>query len=197
MRLRRNLRDRRQASLLRQAVAGNARAFRRLYRDLYGPLLRYLCARTKRVEDAEDILSRVFHRFLERLPHFDGERGSVFAWLQTMARNALIDDYRARREMQPLDGLAEVLAGGVDPLDSLIRSEEAERVLAWLGARSPETREMFTLRYGQGLRYREIAECLGVTEVMVKQRFSRSLRELRREFGSRDEKEGEVDYAVR
>ncbi len=196
MSLRRKLRDRRQARLLVQARSGDSRAFAQLYRELHQPMLRYLAARMARIEDAEDTLSKVFHRFLEHLPDFDVERGSVYAWVQTMARNALIDAYRARREMQSLATLPDLLAGDRDPLTSLIQSDEAERVLAWLGARSPETREMFALRFGQGLRYGEIAACLGLSEEAVKQRFSRSLRQLRNEFGNREDNEGEVDYAV-
>ncbi len=196
MSLRRKLRDVRQARLLRQAVSGDARAFRLLYRELHGPLLRYLAARTGREEDAEDILSQVFHRWLRKLPDFDPDRGSVFAWSLAMTRSALIDHYRSRRDAMSLDAVAEVLAGGGDPLSSLILSEEAERAMAWIGARSPETREMFALRYGEGLRYGEIAECMGLSEAAVKQRFSRSLRDLRREFGSPEDKEGEVDYAI-
>ena len=197
MSLRRNLRDSRQARLLRQALAGNARDFRQLYRELHGPLLRYLAARTGRLEDAEEILSQVFHRFLRKMPDFDPGRGSVFAWSLAMTRSALIDHYRSRRDAISLDAVAEVLAAGSDPLASLIVSEEAERAMAWIGARSPETREMFALRFGEGLRYGEIAECMGIGEAAVKQRFSRALRDLRREFGSDEEKEGEVDFAVR
>ena len=59
-----------------------------------------------------------------------------------------------------------------------------------------EIREMFALRFGQVLSYREIAACLGLSESAVKQRFSRTLRELRKKARSCEAEQGEVDYAI-
>ena len=58
-----------------------------------------------------------------------------------------------------------------------------------------DTREMFGLRFGDGLRYGEIATLLGTSEAAVKQRFSRVLRELRTRT-IRMEQEGATRYAT-
>ena len=57
MDLRRKLRDRRQRLLLRLARGGSEEAFRRLYRELYDPVARYVEFRVRNREDAEDITS--------------------------------------------------------------------------------------------------------------------------------------------
>jgi RNA polymerase sigma-70 factor (ECF subfamily) len=55
---------------------------------------------------------------------------------------------------------------------------------------------MFAMRFGDGLRYREIGRLLGLSEAAVKQRFSRTLRELRARAKHAANEEGKVDYAV-
>jgi RNA polymerase sigma-70 factor (ECF subfamily) len=195
--VRRYLRDKRHARWLRQARGGNTGAFRDLYRDLYQPVSRYLGCRLENPDAVEDLVSTVFQRFLERLDSYEPGRGSVASWVLTMARTALIDHYRASRDTVPVEELAEVLAGGGrSPLEAMIQDEEARIVQGLLRELPAETREMFALRFGHGMRYRDIAACMGLSEDAVKQRFSRALRELRLRWERQSAKGGEVDYAV-
>jgi len=196
--LRYAIRDRRHTVLLKAARRGDEKAFRRLYDELYGPLAGYLTRRVNIPQDAEDLISTVFHRFLQNLERYDADRGSVQSWVMTMARHALIDHLRRHRETQPIENLAEVLAGPLNaPLDGLIRTEEADRVRELVRTLPPETREMISLRYGQGLRHREIGNLLGLNEAAVKQRISRALQELRRRANKKTMTGGEVDFATR
>ena len=79
--------------------------------------------------------------------------------------------------------LAEVLAGDRrDPLGALVRTEVLERIAASLDRRPAEIREMFSLRFEQDLRIREIADLIGISHAAAKQRFARTLREIRREL---------------
>jgi RNA polymerase sigma-70 factor (ECF subfamily) len=195
--IRHQLRDHRHARWLRRAREGDGVSFGKLYHDLYQPVRHYLNCRLESPEDAEDLTSQVFHRFLERLRDYEPARGSVASWVLAIARNALIDHYRASRETVPVEELAEVLAGtAFDPLDGMIRDEEARVVQALLRELPAETREMFSLRFGQGMRYRDIAACMGLSEDAVKQRFSRALRDLRARWERHSAKGGEVDYAI-
>jgi RNA polymerase sigma-70 factor (ECF subfamily) len=197
MSLSRTLRDRRHAGLLARSRDGRPEAFRRLYRELHPPVARYLAVRLPDPEDAADLTAKVFHRFLERLADYDAHRGSVMAWLLTMARRALIDHYRTRKTAVPIDELAESLAGTLpDPLDALIRDEDARRVRALLDKQPAQVREILALRYDQGLRYKEIAVLLDLREEALRQKVSRALREMRTQLEENPEEEGEVDYAV-
>jgi RNA polymerase sigma-70 factor (ECF subfamily) len=157
---------------------------------LYGPVAGYVAARTGNVHDAEDLTSTVFHRFLERLDRFETNRGSVMTWILAMARNAVIDHHRrldahgaARRKSMPVEELADVLAGdGTDPLGSLIRDENLRLIRQLLRREPDEVREMFALRFGQGLRVREVAAVMNLGEDAVKQRFARTLKKIRLEL---------------
>ncbi|HPF34486.1 MAG TPA: sigma-70 family RNA polymerase sigma factor [Candidatus Krumholzibacteria bacterium] len=198
MDLRTVIRDRRHASLVHGARRGDRKAFRALFDDLHDPVHAYLDRRCDDPHDTEDLVSTVFHKMLSNLGTFDPGRGSVIGWVMTMARHALIDHLRRRRDTVDVDRLAEVLAGpGADPLQGIIRTEEAERVRAELARLPAETRELLALRYGEGLRHAEIASLLGLTDAAVRQRLSRAVQALRSRVVDDPEPEGEVDYAIR
>lgn len=206
--LRRTIRDRRQRRLLRRALAGEEKALRRLYRELHPSIHGYVIGRGLSREDAEDVVSQVFTRFLERLDHFDPRRGNVRAWIFGIARHALSDHYRRRSpdraQNEPLEEMARHADDPApDPLQTMILGEEEKLLHGLMADRPAEIRELFALRYGQGMSHREIAALTGLGEAALRQRFSRTLRELRR--AGRGKKireegvtpdEGEVDYAL-
>ncbi len=190
MDLKRRMRDGRHVLWLRLARRGNEDAFRRLYGELYDPVAGYIAARTNNVHDAEDLTSGVFHKFLERLDRFEAGKGSVMTWILAMARNAVIDHHRrldahgsARKGPVPVEELADVLAADQrDTLGSLIRNEDLRQVRQLLRREPDDVREMFALRFGQGLRVREVATVMNLGEAAVKQRFARTLKKIRQEL---------------
>lgn len=180
MELRLIVRDRRHARWLRQAQGGDSEAFGRLYDELQTPVADYLARRVASPQDAEDLTATVFHRMLRSLSRFDPSRGSALGWALTIARHTLIDHLRQTRDTVPVEDLAEVLAGSwQDPLEGLIRTEQADRILAGLGTMPAATQELFALHYGQGLRLQDVGNLVGLSEDAVKQRLSRARRELR------------------
>jgi RNA polymerase sigma-70 factor (ECF subfamily) len=183
----------------RQAVAGDRRAFTRLYRDLHPLVARFVARRVDSRADAEELVAEVFRRVVEHLAEFDPKRGSVRAWVLRIARNAVIDHYRTRKHplalgsIEVLDALA-INGGG--PLDRMIADERSARIRELLAACPDETRTLLAMRYGDGLRHAEIAELLGLGEAVVRKRISRAVRELRsRSRVLEDERDPEVSHA--
>ena len=164
--------------LARRAASGDARAFRSLYRALHPTVHAYFAARTSDIADAEDFTAEVFHRVVQRIATYDPERGSPRAWVVSIARNLFIDALRAApANATPITDVEARLADA-----SLLDAEDDEhrqRLRAALADYEPRVREMFALRYGDGLRVREVAQVLGESEAAVKQRFARTLRELK------------------
>jgi RNA polymerase sigma-70 factor, ECF subfamily len=172
--------DDHQRALLERAQAGCREAFRALYLDLYDPVARFVGRRVRRREDAEDLVGRVFHAFLEHLGDVDPRRGTVRMFVLTIARNAVIDHARSRREGLPIDDVANVVADErQSPLDALLREERIRVLRAAIGELSAELQEVLALRHGDGLKHAEIAEILGENTATVKQRLSRAQRALR------------------
>ncbi len=183
--------DDRLRELCARARAGDRDAFRGLYAELYGPVTKFVARRIGRREDAEDLVAKIFHKLLERLPEIDEERGSVRMFVLAMARNAVIDHVRTRRGAVPIEDVLLVDEAGT-PLDALLREEDLRDLRAVLLELPDDTREMLALRYGDGLRHGEIAEMYGINVAAVKQRFSRALRALRERLGGARDKVGEA-----
>jgi RNA polymerase sigma-70 factor, ECF subfamily len=121
----------------------------------------------------------------------------VRAWAVGIARNAIIDHLRAQRgrgvEADAVERLADA---ALDPAGALEADERHAELRALLAAQPPLVREMFSLRFGEGLRVREIAALLDMSEAAVKQRFARTLRELRNKLGDHVEAKGAAGYAI-
>lgn len=184
-------RDRRHARLLESARRGDSQAFRRLYRELYGPLWGYVSRRVARREDAEDLVAEVFHRFVTHLDDFDRNRGSVISWLLVVAHHAVADHYRrASRTAGPEEGLDTLVAARPSPLEEILADERAGRLRRAVAELSPETRELLSLRFDDQLRYGEIGALTGMTEAAVKQRCSRAVRALRDRLAGEEELHG-------
>lgn len=169
------------ARWVRRAQGGDAKAFSALFAALHPVVYSHLAARVRVRADAEDLTADTLHRFVDRIAHYDASKGSVRGWVLTIARNALIDHLRraGRQNIAPLEDVEHVLsdarfapdAGEVDPRVQQVRDALADH--------PPTTREMFALRYGEGLTVAETAAVLGLSESAAKQRFSRALRAIK------------------
>jgi RNA polymerase sigma-70 factor (ECF subfamily) len=143
--------------------------FEAIWQDLHEPLCRFVCSRTANGDDAEDILQDVFLRAYHQLGTVrDPER--LQSWMYQIARNRLIDHYRARRQW-------------VDLPESLILNEEAEeetgeKLLSSLHEvvdDLPEPyRQALVLTDFQGLAQQELAGRLGISVSGAKSRVQRA-----------------------
>lgn len=142
--------------------------------NVYG----FFAYRVRCRSDAEDLTQRTFERALRAWDRFDPERGPVGAWLLAIARNLLVDHYRADRssQQQPIDEVDERQLGSEMPDPDLGLEPEIAEALSTL---SPRDREVIALRFGGDLRGPEIAELTGLSLANVQQILSRSLRRLR------------------
>lgn len=143
-------------------------AVEQLWRDLAKPLRNFLRARARSDQDADDLLQEVFVRVQRRLPDLR-EPAKLQGWIYRIARNAVIDHYRGRREGVPLDFEPETedFSGrhAVDLTPAL------RRMIAALPEeyRGPLVRHEF-----QGEPLQEIAGALGLTLTATKSRVRRA-----------------------
>ena len=120
-------------------------------------------------EDALDLSQEAFFRAFRARRTLDPER-PFYAWLYQIIRHLCFNHHRDRKsrhdhlqEAGPwLTSRAAAAAGGESPLQSAVRRELRERVRAAIEKLPAAEREMLVLREFEGLKYREIAELLGI-----------------------------------
>lgn len=126
---------------------------------------------------AEDVLQETLLRAWRHSSVLDESQGSVRAWLFTVARNIVIDEWRSRRAHSEY-AVAEVpeVADSVDHTDQLLLSWVVGEALSKL---SPDHRSVLVECYYRGVSVTEAARRLGIPEGTVKSRTHYALRALR------------------
>jgi RNA polymerase sigma-70 factor (ECF subfamily) len=175
--------------LLTRFCKGETEAFgvlvRRYERELYGYLRRYLGDASL----AEDVFQNTFLQVYVKSGQYEAGR-PVRPWLYTIATNQAIDALRRNGRHQALSldqhreeagegevhSLVETLeAQAPGPLDAAQGQERRERVRAGVERLPDFLRQVLLLAYYQGLKYREIADILGIPVGTVKSRLHAAL----------------------
>lgn len=141
----------------------------------------FFAYRVSNRDDAEDLTQQTFERALNAWDQYDARKAAMGTWLMAIARNLLIDHYRARPA-----GLRQVPIEDVHPSElpsvdgnvqqSLGLEPELAQALTSLPDRD---REIIALRYGADLTGPEIATLTNLSLANVQQIISRSLRKLK------------------
>ena len=155
--------------LLKRIADGDNAAFDTLYhrfaRPILGLALRLLRDRSR----AEDAVQETFAAIWRSAGSYKPERGPGAPWLYAVARNAIIDRARARRETtfaEPPDE-ASGSAGPAERAESSYVSWRVHRAVHDL----PESeREVLELAYWGELSQREVSQFLGIPLGTVKTR---------------------------
>ncbi len=145
------------------------------YRETIEPLYRFVARRAGRSRQlAEDITQETYLRAVEQWRH--GRRpDSTLAWLQTVARNLLLNHYR-RKSPESLDASGVEIALDDEPVEGPDAAALVYWGLARLGRRPRSLLEAF---YIEGKPMRTIATELGVSERAVEGRLRRARQSLK------------------
>jgi RNA polymerase sigma-70 factor (ECF subfamily) len=143
------------------------------FRGVYG----YIAARVQDVQTAEDLTSETFLRAWRRWPPRKVTGSVPKAWVFQIARNLVIDHYRAssRRPTVPLDGVNAHDPQEIPGEDGHLRTIALQMTLATL---SPRDQDVLSLRLA-GLSNREIGSVLELSEAAAGMACLRALRRLR------------------
>lgn len=169
-----------QHTLLEKAKTYDENAIGELY-DQYAPLIySYLYRRVHNAQVAEDLTGDVFVRVLQAIQANQIWHTSFRGWLYRIAHNLVIDYYR-RQPVHPAIALPEDLIGHEDDPDSVITKQTANRRLH-LAIRNltPDQQLVLSLRFGEQLSTKEVAEIMNKSVGAVEVQQHRALASLRR-----------------
>jgi RNA polymerase sigma-70 factor, ECF subfamily len=172
-------------AILSRAASGDEAALAGLY-DAHGRAVYSMALRVLGDEaDAEDVVQEVFAQAWRQAARYDAARGTVAAWLLTMARTRAIDRLRARRARPDISTVTTeetwqtLSAPAADPGDAIASARDAQRVRAALESLPVLQRLAIELAYFEGLTQGEIAERLEQPLGTVKTRIRLGLLKLR------------------
>jgi RNA polymerase sigma-70 factor (ECF subfamily) len=151
--------------------------FERHHRSLYG----FLFHMTYQREASEDMVQNVFYKMLKYRHTFTGH-GEFVAWMFQIARNTLKDQAKKNKnkiQQFPADEMEDKIAGGISADEYLEKKQEKAGLYKAMASLSDDHREVLTLNRLQELKYHEIGQILGITEVAAKTRAFRAMQELK------------------
>jgi RNA polymerase sigma factor (sigma-70 family) len=154
-----------------------------LYDRYAASIFAYARLHTNSWEDAEDLTLEVFLAALEHDNLSWLADVQQLVWLRQVAHNKLVDHYRRspRLPMVPLEQVIEAVQHdeALTPEQLALRSEELERLYKAVRSLSLFQQRILQLRFGEGLRFAEIAVLLNKREATVRKLCSRSIALLR------------------
>ncbi|HEY5903305.1 MAG TPA: sigma-70 family RNA polymerase sigma factor [Anaerolineales bacterium] len=150
-----------QHDLLERAKAGDSEAFAQLYDDCIERIYRYIFFRVTDEQTAEDLTSQVFFKAWENLDRCKSTGAPFIAWLYTIARNAVIDYYRTRKNTVALDAAATLASDELAPDKRMELQFETESLREALQELTPDQQRVVVLKFISGMSTDEIAQHLG------------------------------------
>ncbi|MEM7586193.1 MAG: RNA polymerase sigma factor [Acidobacteriota bacterium] len=156
-----------------------------LFRELYGPVLGFFSQRGCSQEECRDLAQETFLRAHRAFDSFRGE-AKRSTWLFTIAANVWLNQRRAKDTAKrsadevPLPEVEHAPRDPeVHPLDDAIREEKLELLQAAIADLPPKMQRCVRLRVYQDMKYREIAELVGISIETAKSQLSLARKRLR------------------
>lgn len=176
----------RAAALMLRIRDADRDAFAELY-DLFAPRVLGLIRRVL-VDPAqsEEIAQEVFLEVWQRAAGFDPDRGTVTAWLMTLAHRRAVDRVRAAQSSRERDeriGIRDIPVAFDSVAENAEIRVEHERVARALERLGENQREAVILAYYAGFTQTEIAERLKIPLGTVKTRIRDGMIKLRELLG--------------
>ncbi len=153
------------------------REFERIFKQYYGGMFRLARKMLGDDQESKDMVSDVFTQLLNS--HTDLHSDTLQSYLLTSVRNRCLNLLVHKQREQA--AIVDLRTGENDNTEQ----EQLDMLHRYIDDHMPEmTQRILRLRYQQGLKYREIADELKVSEVTVFHHLSQSLKELKDYFKS-------------
>jgi RNA polymerase sigma-70 factor, ECF subfamily len=138
--------------------------------------------------DADEVTLDVFTQVCRNASVFDATRGTVTAWLVTMARSRAIDKLRAVasrvKKQESIDDGFELVEKRETPEQTTLLNQQRRNVQAALAFLPVEQRSAINLAYFEDLSHQEISDRLRLPLGTVKTRIRLGMLRLRGHLGS-------------
>jgi RNA polymerase sigma-70 factor (ECF subfamily) len=165
--------------LIEQLQRGSHDAFDAIFRTHYARMVGAAEALLGERAAAEEAAQEVMLELWRRRASITIET-ALAAYLFRSVRNRALNQIRHARTRLSAEPQLAAEAGTVTPTDARVREQELRAAFAdALEELPPRCREVFELSRGQGMRYSEIADALGISVKTVEAQMGKALRIIR------------------
>lgn len=154
------------------------RIFSQLFEQLSKPLFRFLYFKSGDASLSEDLTQEAFLRLWNACKKVLPSKARAF--LYRVGNNLFLDEVKHRKVVARFEFQAPNTLNAETPLEVLEQAEFKQRLEAAIAALPEKQRTVFLLNRIDKLRYKEIAELLGISVKAVEKRMHLALVELRR-----------------
>lgn len=158
-----------------------------LFRQQYGPLMRYVMAPILSDDrEREECLSDLCLRVWKQINSFDEHKGSFKGWLTVLTRNAALNRARAAKKHWAEDLSPQVADPTPGPEALVLKKEQLFALRQALGRLSDRDRALFYRKYWYRQSVSQIAAETGLTLRAVEGRLYRIRKQLQKALGGED-----------
>ncbi len=152
---------------LQKAQLGSPDAFGFIYDHFAEKIYRFVYFRVGHKEIAEDILSDTFTKAWLKINQINAA-DALSGWLYQIAKNNIIDYYRLKKELVPLEEVEEILEDEASPVDATNLNLQQAKILQVLEQLSEDQQQVIKYRFFEDLTSEEIAYVMGKTEGAIR-----------------------------
>jgi RNA polymerase sigma-70 factor, ECF subfamily len=169
-------------SLMERIKQGDSASLDRLFKSYYQPVCSILYYLTNDKGRAEELGADVFMKLWEKRESIIITE-SVKSYLFAMAHNAGLAELRKKKqsfiEIDAANSSDPLAATTQNPEQELISRQSTQLLTDVINSISDQSRIIFSLSRDEGLKYREIAQLLGIPEKTVEHHMGKALKFLR------------------
>lgn len=158
---------------------GQKMAFEQLFKTYYAPLCLFAHNYLKDKDNCEEVVQSFFLKLWEKRSAIDINT-SVKSYLFSSVRNACLNHIKHQKIIQihQTEMLNTSSEADFSP-EYFMEIGLAEKIEAYINELPPKRKEIFMLSREQGLKYREIADQLGISVKTVEAQMGQALKDLR------------------
>lgn len=152
--------------------------FEEVYKAYYSGVYKYIHVSVKDSWLTEDILAEVFIKIYKHKNEITGVEESS-RWVFKIAKNTLIDFYRKKNRVEEVEDCIDSSFYDFG-YDYILIKDEYEKVKKIINTFPEETQRMVYMRFSSGLKFKEIADQLELSESTVKCKIIRTIKKVKK-----------------
>ncbi len=152
--------------------------FNSIYQQWVQPLYRYAYYQTKDQQSAEDLVQEAFTKYWHKMSTITP--GKEKSYLYTSIKNLWLNKVDHQKVVMRFESAAKRTSQVQSPEYIMEMKEFKAKLNTAISSLPKGQREVFLMNRIDGLKYREIAERLGISQKAVEKRMSQALLQLRK-----------------